>query len=179
MRTRPDRSPAGPVLLPVLFTVAFLVVGIVSDRARGAAPDPCGRPGAFVAIDTHGRRLSLCADGTATETFRVALGAGGIGKRRTGDNRTPLGAYPLGSPRHSQLFGTFIPVGYPTAAQARAGLSGSAVGIHGPARAFVFAGSFNTATDWTAGCVAVGSDPEIGRIAAWVRAHPGAQVRID
>jgi hypothetical protein len=177
MRNRTVRSLV--VRFPVLFTAAFLVLGIFSARARGAAADPCGRPGAFVAVDTHSRRLSLCADGAAAETFRVALGAGGIGKRRTGDNRTPLGAYPLGSPRHSQLFGTFIPVGYPTATQARAGFSGGAVGIHGPARAFVFAGSFNTATDWTAGCIAVGSDPEIGRIAAWVRTHPRVEVRID
>jgi murein L,D-transpeptidase YafK len=81
--------------------------------------------------------------------------------------------YPLGAPRASARYRTFIPVGYPTPQQRRQGLTGSAVGIHGPARQLRWLGSINTFLDWTAGCVVVGSDAEMDRIAAWVlRARP-------
>lgn len=158
---------------------ATVVATSVARPARGASVAPCARAGTFVAVDTRARRLALCAGGAADETFAVALGVGGLGKTRAGDNRTPLGPYGLGAPRASHLFGTFIPVGYPTVAQARLGFTGSAIGIHGPARGFEWAGRANTAVDWTAGCIAVGSDAEIGRIAAWVRGHGGVQVRIE
>ncbi|MGH9888996.1 MAG: L,D-transpeptidase family protein, partial [bacterium] len=114
--------------------------------------------------------LSLCEGGRAEETFRVALGTGGVGKRRQGDAKVPLGAYPLGTPRGSALFGTFILVGYPTPAQRREGFTGGDVGVHGPPRASRTGPSeVNTSTDWTLGCIAVGSDAEIERIARWVR----------
>jgi len=134
---------------------------------------------AAVVVDTRHRTLVLCANSAAVQSFRVALGVGGLGKRRAGDNRTPLGTYPLGAPRGSTQFGMFIPVGYPTPAQVRAGFTGHAVGIHGPLRAHVGAGSYNTATDWTAGCIAVGSDEEIGSIATWLRADGPVSVHIQ
>jgi hypothetical protein len=164
-------------MVAVLACAALLA--LLAGGARGAVAGPCARAGTFVAIDARARRLALCAGGAADETFAVAFGVGGLGKTREGDNRTPLGPYALGAPRASHLFGTFIPVGYPTAAQARLGFTGGAIGIHGPARAFQWAGRANTAVDWTAGCIAVGSDAEIARIAGWVRAHPGADVRIE
>jgi murein L,D-transpeptidase YafK len=132
-----------------------------------------------VRVDVRERTLFLCEGGEVRGRFGVALGVNGVGKQREGDGRTPLGAYPLGAPRASQRYGTFIPVGYPTAAQARRGLTGGAIGIHGPPRAFAWAGRANTAADWTAGCIAVGSDAEIERIAAWLRARRGAGVRIE
>ena len=159
--------------------LVIAVVATVAGTARAASGAPCARAGTFVAVDTHARRLALCAGGAPQETFAVALGVGGLGKTRAGDNRTPLGPYRLGAPRASRLYGTFVPVGYPTVAQARLGFTGSAIGIHGPAGGFEWAGRANTAVDWTAGCIAVGSDAEIGRIAAWVRGHGGVQVRIE
>jgi hypothetical protein len=148
-------------------------------RARAGARTPCAGVARGVVVDTGSRTLALCTGGAADETFRVALGVGGLGKQRQGDNRTPLGDYALGAPRASKGFGTFIPVGYPTAAQARAGFTGSAIGIHGPARGWAWAGAANTISDWTAGCIAVGSDAEIGRIAAWVRAGRPVGVHIE
>jgi L,D-peptidoglycan transpeptidase YkuD (ErfK/YbiS/YcfS/YnhG family) len=176
MRSRPRRP--GCIAASVATLVSILVALVVPSDGRAAAASACAGGATAVVVDTRAHALSLCAAGRAAETFRVALGSGGVGKRRAGDNRTPLGSYPLGAPRASRLFGTFIPVGYPTVAQARAGMTGGAVGIHGPARGFEHAGLLNTATDWTAGCIAVGSDAEIGRIAAWIRAHRAA-VRID
>jgi murein L,D-transpeptidase YafK len=147
--------------------------------ARAAARSACAGHSRVVVVDARARTLTLCANGAAEAHFPVALGTGGLGKQRRGDQRTPLGDYPLGPPRPSKLFGTFIPVGYPTPDQARAGLTGNAIGIHGPPRLSAWAGAVNTASDWTAGCIAVGSDAEISRIAVWVRARRPVDVRID
>jgi murein L,D-transpeptidase YafK len=137
--------------------------------ATAIAPSPCAQAGSAVLVETGAHRLSLCQDGRVTESFRVALGTGGVGKTREGDAKVPLGAYPLGAPRASAQFGTFILVGYPTRAQRRAGFTGGAVGVHGPTRGARFrSSSSNTDSDWTLGCIAVGSDAEIERIAAWV-----------
>src|SRR5262245_55079376 len=153
-----------------LSVLAAVVLGPHLVEAR-APVIRCAGAARAVVVDTRNHTLALCADGAATEVFAVALGTGGVDKRRQGDNRTPRGAYPLGAPRPSRDFGTFIPVAYPTRAQARAGFTGSAIGIHGPPRAFAWAGPANVATDWTAGCIAVASDAEITRIAGWIRAH--------
>jgi murein L,D-transpeptidase YafK len=102
----------------------------------------------------------------------VALGSGGVGKARQGDKRTPLGSYPLGEPRASQKFGTFIPVAYPTPTQRKRGYTGGAVGVHGPPTRVPWIGRL---FDWTAGCVALASRAEIEEVADWARrAHPVA-----
>lgn len=120
-------------------------------------------------VDLVEHRLCLCEDESVAAEYRVAIGKGGTGKRREGDHKTPVGAYPLGTPRASSEFGTFIPVGYPTAEQRREGYTGSAIGIHGPSRPFAWAGPMNLAADWTEGCIAVSSDEAIDDIATWVR----------
>lgn len=147
--------------------------------ARRALPPPaCPPADAVVLVDTAGHRLALCEAGAAAAVFPVALGSAGTEKRAEGDRRTPLGAYALGAPRPSAGFGTFIPIGYPTPEQRRAGLTGSNVGIHGPARRMRWAGRLNTWADWTAGCVALGSDPEVAAVAAFVeRRRPRVVLR--
>ena len=142
-------------------------------------PGPCEGLDRAVAVDTARRSLSTCRQGRVEEEFHVALGSGGTGKRRQGDAKVPLGDYPLGPPRGSRHFHTFIPVGYPTPAQRRAGYTGSAVGVHGPARGWEGMPSrVNTAADWTLGCIAVGSDEEITRLANWVRRHGARRIVI-
>ncbi len=101
--------------------------------------------------------------------MRVALGRGGLDKMREGDGRTPIGTYPLGAPRPSPRFGTFIPIGYPTPEQCARGLTGGSVGIHGPARGATWLGALSTFIDWTAGCVATASDDDVALVAAFVR----------
>lgn len=148
-----------------------LVLGLLLSGPLDRGPNErmaCALHVRAVVVDVAARTLSLCENGEARRVFPVALGTGGIGKRRQGDHRTPLGSYPLGAPRRSQQYGTFIPVGYPTPRQVEMGFSGTAVGIHGPPRAFVNGGRSNTDVDWTWGCIAVGSDPEIRAIATWV-----------
>ena len=167
-------------LLVLLLVVAFLPAS--PPAARGAqtqATDPCRGLGVAVVVRTAEHALLLCEGDAQHARYAVALGAGGVGKRREGDWRTPLGAYPLGAPRPSKSYGTFVPVGYPTAEQTHLGFTGGAIGIHGPPRAFVAMGRLNTTTDWTAGCIAVGSDAEVQAIADWVRARPGSRVHIE
>jgi Uncharacterized protein conserved in bacteria len=149
-----------------------------SGEAHATPSGLCTAHETAVVVNVSTRTLSLCEHGKAQRQFPVALGIGGLGKRHQGDHRTPLGAYPLGAPRPSSQYGTFIPVGYPTPQQIAMGFTGTAVGIHGPPRANVNDGFRNTAVDWTWGCIAVGSDPEIREIAAWLGKHRRASVHI-
>jgi len=127
-----------------------------------------------VVVDTAAGRLHLCDAGRSVEAYPVSLGSGGTGKRKQGDEKTPLGTYRLGKPRGSKKYGRFIPVGYPTKAQRKKGYTGSAIGIHGPPRAALWVGRLGlgralTLFDVTKGCIAVGTDEEIGAIERWVR----------
>jgi murein L,D-transpeptidase YafK len=124
--------------------------------------------------------MRLCRAGTADHTFTVALGTRGVGKQREGDNRTPLGRYGLGPPRASKNFHIFVPVGYPTAEQARMGFTGGAIGIHGPPRGYGSLAELAmlVSQDWTAGCIAVATDTEIDIVAAWVRDQEVKNVRL-
>jgi len=104
----------------------------------------------------------------------------GVGKQRQGDARTPLGHYGLGPPRGSQNFHIFVPVQYPTPAQARMGFTGSAIGIHGPPRGWSLTElAALVARDWTIGCIAVETDADIEAVAAWIRRHGVKDVRLE
>ncbi len=139
---------------------------LLAAQLTAASECPAGDP--LVVVDTAAHKLRLCENGTAVRAFHVALGRGGTRKRKEGDNKTPLGVYPLGTPQLSTRFGLFIPIGYPTKEQAAAGLTGTDVGIHGPDQQFTWLGRARSWSDWTAGCVAVGTEEAIQAIAAWV-----------
>jgi murein L,D-transpeptidase YafK len=140
----------------------------------------CNSRGTLLVVITGQHRLWQCEAGHLVAEYAVALGTGGVGKRRQGDAKVPLGEYALGAPRPSASFHTFIPVGYPTPQQRRRGYTGGDVGVHGPARGFEHLPSAaNTSVDWTLGCVAVGSDEQIDRIARWVRAKRVTKIVIE
>src|SRR5262245_38553864 len=103
--------------------------------------------------------MSFCDEGRRTRAFRISIGRGGVDKRREGDYKLPLGRYRLGAPRPSKGWHLFVPIGYPTAQQRRSGYTGSAVGIHGLPRCCQ--GPAITDTDWTFGCIALGTDDEL------------------
>ncbi|HXU03570.1 MAG TPA: L,D-transpeptidase, partial [Polyangia bacterium] len=146
-----------------------------SSSSSSCAPDETG-----VVVDTRARRMHLCNDGKIDRTFVVALGMRGVGKQRHGDARTPLGRYGLGRPRASQYFHIFVPVQYPTPAQARLGFTGSAIGIHGPPHGWTPARlAALVAQDWTAGCIAVETEEDIEAVAAWIRKHEVKNVRLE
>ncbi len=142
-----------------------------ATEAGAAGPSPACPPGTdAIVVLTRPHELWLCARDAPAARYPIALGKGGLGKRSTFDGRTPLGTYPLGAPRPSVKYGTFIPIGYPTPAQAARGFTGYAVGIHGPPRGMDDAHQYPvTEVDWTAGCVATGNDAAIATIAEFVR----------
>lgn len=153
--------------------VAAVLVTAAPPSAGGsvAARSPCPEGGDVVVVIARKRELWLCQEGAAMAKFPVAIGRGGVDKRRKGDGRTPLGTYRLGSPRQSAQYGVFIPIDYPTPEQAANGFTGSTVGIHGPPRGLTEPEYPTTAVDWTQGCIATGVDDDIGVIADFVRAR--------
>jgi hypothetical protein len=155
--------------------IALVLSLLVASMAR--ADGPCAGERAALLVRDH--RLTTCAGGREVASWPVALGRAGSGKRRAGDERTPSGRYPLGAPRRSAQYGTFIPVGYPTVAQRAQGYSGGEIGVHGPRRAMRWARGLNAALDWTRGCVALASDDAVAELARWVRAHPDATIVLE
>lgn len=184
---------ANPVVMRVIGVMIIITVATSTPDLRalpraqagrnrsGAGGPPCRAGETAVVVETGAHRLVLCEGGHPAASFEVALGSGGVDKRRVGDNKTPLGLYPLGPPRASQDYHLFVPLAYPTPTQARLGYTGTAIGIHGPPRGFARALALSALPlpDWTAGCIALRTDAEIDRIAAWLRAHVGSGVRVE
>jgi len=165
-----------PAFIPLLVLALFCS----SPSTPPSASRDCRTNETAIVVDARTHQLHLCAGGKVERTFAVALGTRGVGKQREGDNRTPLGHYGLGPPRASQNFHIFVPVQYPTPAQARLGFTGGAIGIHGPPRGWSLAalGSL-VAQDWTAGCIAVATDADIEAVADWIRKHGVKDVRLE
>lgn len=155
--------------------VRTLGLTLVLVASPGAAdelriePTPCPEQGDVIAVLSSKRELWLCQGGSAVAMFRVALGRGGLDKHREGDGRTPSGTYAVGAPRPSTLYGTFIPIEYPTPEQIAQGFTGSRIGIHGPPRGMSEPEYPLTSVDWTRGCIATGLDDHIELIAEFVR----------
>jgi murein L,D-transpeptidase YafK len=123
-----------------------------------------------VIVDTSASLLLLCDQGQTMLSFAVNLGAGGMGKTTQGDRKTPLGVYPLQAPRPSSSgFTWFVPIGYPTREQRKAGYTGSAIGIHGPPdwmdQAII---DVAFATPWTDGCIMVRTKADIEAVRQWL-----------
>jgi len=129
-------------------------------------------------VHTSKHILNICKHGNVVKTFKVALGYKGVGKKRAGDNKTPIGLYGLAHPRKSSKFKVFIPILYPTSRQMAAGYSGRDVGIHGPTQSSTRINWFNNLPSSTRGCIAVGNNNYIEYVANWVKANPGTKVLI-
>ena len=142
-----------------------------------AEKGPCEDKGTALYVNAARRGLWLCQGGAPRGSMRVALGRGGLEKRVQGDAKVPLGEYSLSQAIPSKDFHLFLPVGYPTPQQRKAGYTGSAIGVHGPLRGFT--GPSSTDQDWTLGCIAVGTDAEIERIARWVRENAVTRILIE
>jgi len=147
------------------FLVVFIFYCLLAT-CQAAAAEPCEGQKNTIVVDTAQHRLWTCREDNKVGGFSISIGRGGIDKQKQGDEKTPLGEYPLGTPRLSVQFGIFIPIGYPTPEQKAKGFTGSDVGIHGPSRTLRLA---NKWFDWTQGCIAVETDTEISEIARWVK----------
>jgi hypothetical protein len=147
-----------------------LALSVPPFAAHADDTDPCRSvTGSEVLVDARHALLFLCDDGHTTERYPVNLGQGGLGKRKKGDKKTPIGRYPLAPPRESWSgFTWFVPIGYPTKAERAKGYTGGDIGVHGPpdwmAQEIIDEGF---ATPWTDGCIMVRTTAEIEAIRAW------------
>lgn len=148
--------------------IATVTAALLAAEGTAAHAEVCHDMQTYVEVDVASEKLFLCNANHVVRTFRVSLGRGGLDKKVTGDARTPIGKYALGTPRPSDRFVTFIPIGYPTAEQKKQGLTGTDVGVHGPLNYLSRIGRLNTLINWTNGCIAVGTAEEIADVAAWV-----------
>jgi lipoprotein-anchoring transpeptidase ErfK/SrfK len=141
---RPSPASAGPATRsePDPPATAQPVVANASDPVEEpvGAPTPA-EPGAGtpVAVEDRGGReqdgaadlvvvesdrseIVMLREGSEIGRFPVALGRGGVGKRRRGDEMTPRGRYRLLEPAPSARFHHFVPLSYPNADDIRRGL---------------------------------------------------------
>jgi hypothetical protein len=164
------------------------------------APAPCARVESIVVRKSE-RVLVAACEGGGTLRMPVSLARTAGPKRMRGDQRTPEGEYRIAAPlRPSERFHRFLPIDYPTPADAARGLAegrigqrthdaivrahregrmppqetalGGHLGFHGEGRRWRGSG----ALDWTEGCVAL-SDADVERLGAL--APPGTPVRIE
>lgn len=160
------------ILGTVLFMTAFLASLTVIASSK-----PCQLSDG-INVNTAKHRLAICKKGNVIKDFPIAIGYKGIGKKKAGDNKTPLGLYRLAYPRKSNQFKIFIPILYPTAKQLAAGYSGRDVGIHGPRQTSNWVDFLNHLPGATRGCIAVGKNNYIDYVAKWVKTYPGTKVLI-
>ena len=160
--------------------VASMVFLLCFPGIASAGINHCKDRGTSVLVLSEKSKLYLCKDDKVINSYRVSLGSKGVGKTRKGDRKTPVGTYRLSSPRPSvSRFHMFIPVGYPTSSQRAQGYTGSAIGIHGPDQKYKKLGLLNTLVDWTAGCIAVGTNREIDNISNWVSENRANRIIIE
>ncbi|HHF7345216.1 MULTISPECIES: L,D-transpeptidase family protein [Legionella] len=155
-----------PLILAIFFPAALFAGTATCPLSNG------------INVHTAKRLLTICKHGSVVKSFDVALGYKGVGKKRAGDNKTPIGLYGLAYPRKSNQFKVFIPILYPTAKQRAAGYTGRDVGIHGPTQSASLFGWLSHLPGATRGCIAVGKNNYIEYVANWVKTNPGTKVLI-
>lgn len=137
-----------------------------SDAPQSSSPRTCtSTPNTYVAVHARERELVLCDDGKAVRRFGVRLARHGVGKQHERDGKLPLGRYSLGDAVASAHFGLFLPISYPTAEQRARGMTGSAVGVHGPVREARWLGALVNTFDTTEGCIGLATDEDVREIA--------------
>jgi len=155
----------------------FFFIFIFSPMALFASTVTCPLANGINVLTTK-RILNICKHGTVIKAFNVALGYNGVGKKRAGDNKTPVGLYGLAYPRKSNQFKVFIPILYPTSKQLASGYTGRDVGIHGPTQSLGLFSWLDNLPYSTRGCIAVGNNHHIEHVANWIKDNPGAKVLI-
>ena len=167
--------------------------------AERSAPPPCERIEAIEVRKSERALVAACTGGGALR-LPVALARAAGPKRARGDQRMPEGEYRIAGPmRPSRRFHRFLPIDYPSVADAERAFAegrigaaerdaivrahrarrmppqetalGGHLGFHGEGRRWRGSG----ALDWTEGCIAL-RDEDIERLGAL--APPGTPVRI-
>lgn len=87
------------------------------------SPPPPPVKADLAVVESTENALILYREGEELVRYDVALGRGGVGKRRHGDEKTPRGRYRLLNPSSSRRFHHFILVTYPNIRDVRRGLN--------------------------------------------------------
>jgi murein L,D-transpeptidase YafK len=173
------RAPEIPVAAPI----------VPEPPAEPSSPAPCEHILA-IQVSKRERRLRAHCEGGATVEMTVAFGRADGPKRAAGDARTPEGYYRISGPARSSRFHRFVPIDYPSladAATARAegrlsepeywriasahGMNqpppadtalGGRLGFHGEGERWRGDSPY---LDWTYGCIAL-SDADVDFLAA-------------
>ena len=95
--------------------------------APRAIPGPCLHITRLVAHKGE-RRLHVYCEGGAEFAFAAAFGRDPAPKRKAGDERTPEGEYRVAGPPQPSRFHRFLPIDYPSLADAEAGLADGRIG---------------------------------------------------
>ena len=66
----------------------------------------------------------------------------------------------------------------PTTDQRKRGMTGGAVGVHGPDRRVRWLGAWVNTFDTTDGCIGVATDSEMRRVSRWARDHRAREIVI-
>ena len=147
----------------------FLVLLVWFLSLHHASPLPASAIADRVVIVKSNHTLTLYQGDLKLKTYHVALGRGGHEpKQRAGDNRVPEGTYIIDGRNPRSTFYRSLHISYPTpqqvaAAQVAGVHPGGEIMIHGVRRGFGWLGKFQSAVDWTKGCIAV-TDAEIDEI---------------
>ena len=164
-----------------------------------AAAPPCKRA-ERIDVSKSQRSLTVHCVGGGSLRFPIALSRERGPKRVAGDDRMPEGAYRIAGPPRKSRFYLFVPIDYPSRADADRGLKeglitkevhaaiahaqregrlppqdtplGGALGIHGEGPRW----RGDLALNWTYGCIAV-TDPAIAQLTKLLR--PGTPVHIE
>jgi murein L,D-transpeptidase YafK len=156
------------------------------------APAPCTRA-ERIEVSKARRSLTVHCVGGGALAFPIALARERGPKRATGDQRMPEGEYRIAGAARKSRFHLFIPIDYPSPADAGLALKqgritkdehaaitrahkarrmppqdtalGGLIGIHGEGRRW----KGDTLLNWTEGCIAM-SDASIAELAKLVRA---------
>jgi murein L,D-transpeptidase YafK len=162
-------------LLPALFLI------LASFQTMAAQQTPAQPPVDSILILKKAHLLELLANGRVVQTYKVALGQGGLApKRKQGDGLTPEGRYVIDARNAGSHYHKALHVSYPNAEDrkraARMGVApGGDIMIHGLPNGKGTIGAAHRLYDWTLGCVAV-TDEEID--ALWSQVPVGTPVEI-
>ena len=134
-----------------------------------------------VVVHKAERKLELLQRGTVVRTYKVALGLNPIGtKERSGDFRTPEGAYHLVRRNPRSDYFLSMQVSYPNDTDLKHAKrnhwdTGGSIMIHGLPNQLKHDPSYYESRDWTDGCIAVSNSD---MLEIWLLVQDNAPIEI-
>jgi murein L,D-transpeptidase YafK len=164
----------------IAFLLAATAAGVILIQGKSEALPPVVQVDRIY-VDKSDHRMTVFAGGQAVQSFKVALGRGGLApKAKQGDNRVPEGKYLITGRNPQSAFHLSLRIGYPTpqqeAAARRLGVDpGGDIMIHGLPNGVGSLQSRHRIVDWTRGCIAV-TNQEMDWL--WQAVRDGTEIEI-